>query len=693
MPKTLDKKPERIMEAEGVLVQPYIPADQLLPEITVKAFLLSILLTAIMAAANAYLGLKIGMTVSATIPAAVISMAVLKLFRKSNILENNIVQITVSTGEALAAASVFTFPGLILMHYWTDFPFWQIASMLIVGGILGVFLSVILRRALIVDANLKFPEGIAAAEVLKVGDGHQKTGAKSLVAGAIFAAILKFGQSGIVVFSESIGYWKKAFGTVSGISTGFGGILVGAGYIVGLQVGISMILGAIVGWGICIPIYTYLQPVDWSLGAEAIAMKVWVEKVRIVGVGTMLVSGVWIAFSVLGSMKKAISDAVKALKSSRANKITRALSLRTEKDIPISYVGWGILTSGVILTLLIHFIFIEQGLNPSSIDFYWPILLVTSLSIIGIIFLLTVVYGYIMGIIGATNSPLSGMTIIGVLFICLVLLVLLSRYIDTIGTVSMASIALLFAGLIAGAIVVGAESLQDLKAGQIVGATPWKQQTMLIVGVIVSAFTMGPILNLMLQAYGIGDVMPDPNMDPSKTLAAPKGALMAAISQNIFGHSMDWGLLSVGIAIGAFFIVVDELLKFMKIGWRIPTLAVSFGIYMPLDMTFPIALGGLIAHLAERKIKSQKAKAGTDFERKAADTRHRGLLVASGIIAGEAIVGVIIAAILIWGHTLKDAMQSIHIHSDLRILFGIVMFGVLSWYLYKTASKLKGIKS
>ncbi|MEI8320795.1 MAG: oligopeptide transporter, OPT family [Alphaproteobacteria bacterium] len=684
------KTTSSIIEVAGLKLEPYIPASKSLPEITIKAVILSLILTAFMAAANAYLGLKIGMTVAATIPAAVISMAVLSLFKKSNILENNLVQITVSTGESLAAASVFTLPGLILIGYWKVFPFWQVAILLATGGVLGVLLSIVLRRALVVDAGLKFPEGVAAAEVLKVGDGKEsKTEAKGLFMGAIFAVLLKFGQSGFSIFNEGIGVWKRVSDTVIGGNVGFSAIMVGAGYIVGISVGVGALIGCVLGWGILVPYYAHLTP-DLTSAAESVASGVWVSKVRIIGVGAMVISGLWIALCFLGSMKKAITDAIKAVKVSRSNKDLGILSLRTEKDIPITYVGWGILGVAIVMFALIHYIFGAQGLTPEGVAYYWPIVGAITLSTLAITFLMTVVYGYIMGIIGSTNSPLSGMTIMGVLFVSCLLLILLSHHIgSTVSIVAMASIGLLFAGFIAGSIVVGAETLQDFKAGQIVGGTPWKLQVMLIVGVIVSALIMAPTLNLLLQAYGIGDVLPDPSMDPTKSLAAPKAMLMATIAQNIFGHTMDWSLLSIGIAIGVVAIIVDEYLKYRKSAITIPSLSVAFGIYMPLDIIVPIFIGGLIAYLAERHILSQEKTAGADFEKKASHVRHRGLLVAAGLVAGESIIGVLIALILVCGGPVKELVQSVQVPELFKMLLTIPFFAYICWYLYKKSSCFK----
>lgn len=678
--------------SEKIIETPHVPASKKLPELTLKAFFLSILLTIIMAASNTYLGLKIGMTVAATIPAAVISMAILSLFKKSNILENNVVQITVSTGEALAAACVFTFPGLILLKQWDSFPFSQIAALLSVGGMLGVFFSIILRRALIVDSDLKFPEGIAAAEVLKLGDRHEKKEeVQSLLLGAIFSGFLKFGQSAFSVFSENIGGWHRLSNTVMGGSFGFSAIMVGAGYIVGIEVGLASLVGGIIGWGICVPWYAAEQTSNLSLPAEAIAMSAWASKVRIIGIGVMVASGVWICLSFLGSIKKAITDSMVALRKSKTNFMDTTTIPRTEKDIPLNYVAWGILGLSGVVCIVLHYIFSEQGLTPQAVSYYWLKIGIVSVSVLVLTFLITVVYGYIMGLVGSTNSPLSGMTIMGILFISLLLLVLFAQNLgSTISTVGMSSISLILAGFMASAIVVGAETLQDFKAGQLVGGTPWKLQVMLILGVVISACVMAPTLNVLLQAYGMGDVLPRLGMDPTQTLAAPKAVLISTIAQNVFGHKMDWTLLSIGIAIGAISILIDEILRRKGSWFRLPGLAVAFGIYMPLDIVLPVVLGGIISHLAQRKIATQKKNmSAQEFLVKSEEIKHNGLLVSAGMVAGESLIGLVIAILLVSGGDIAAGIKLVQLPEFARTAITIPLFVFLCRFLYKKASDFK----
>lgn len=669
-------------------IVPYISPSKTLPEITVKSFVLSIILTVIMSAANAYLGLKVGITVAATIPAAVMSMAILKLFRHSNILENNIVQTTVSAGEGLAAAAVFTLPALIMMKFWDAFPFWQVTSLLTLGGLLGVMFSIPLRRVFLVEGGLKFPEGIAAAEVLKAGDGASKAGLKDLLVGSTLSAALKFGQSGLAIFGESINHWKRVGGTLFGFGTGISGILVGAGYIVGLQVGVSILLGSIVAWYICAPIYASTGEYSTTMEAFPLAMQIWKDKLRIIGVGCMVTGGVWTTFTLLGSMKDAVVSSLAVMKKTRLNKKLGILALRTEQDIPIKYVAIGLGFAVAALIYLLHTLFGQTGLQNFE-NLYWMTIVVMAVICLVLGFLAAVISAYIAGIIGSSNSPLSGIAIMVILSISLALSALVSSVVGSgVAMLAMAAITVLLGALIAGTAVISLDNMQDLKAGQIVGATPWKQQVMLIVGLVVSACFMAPILNVLFEAYGIGDVFPRAGMDHSQALAAPKAALMAGLAQSVFDLSLDWTLMSVGAGIAVVFIVVDEILK-RTTSWSMPILAVAVGIYMPLEITFPVFVGGLIAHIAQRKVKRQKKALGADYDGAVQKAEQRGLLTASGIVAGEALVGIFVAVLIVFFPQVRETISSIDLSDSLKTMLGLGLLVFLCAYLLQVASSTK----
>lgn len=669
-------------------ITPYISPSKSLPEITVKSFILSVLLTLVMSAANAYLGLKVGITVAATIPAAVMSMAILKLFRHSNILENNIVQTTVSAGEGLAAAAVFTLPALIMMGFWQSFPFWEVTGLLVLGGLLGVVFSIPLRRVFLVEGGLKFPEGIAAAEVLKAGDGASQAGLKDLLMGSFLSAALKFGQSGLGIFGESINYWRRVGDAVFGFGSGIAGILVGAGYIVGIQVAVSIILGSLVAWGICAPIYASMGGYSAELEPFALAMQVWKDKLRIIGVGCMVTGGVWTTLTLIGSMKEAIVSSYAVLKKTKLDKKLGILALRTEQDIPMNYVGIGIILVAVALGFFLHHLFGQTGLMQYP-ALYWTTIAVMLVVCLILGFLAAVISAYIAGLIGSSNSPLSGIAIMVILSISLVLSAMVSSVLGSgVAMLAMAAITVLLGALISGTATISLDNLQDLKAGQIVGATPWKQQIMLIVGLIVSGFCMGPILNVLFEAYGIGDVFPRGGMDPSQALAAPKAALMAGLARSVFDLSLDWTLMSVGAGIAIVFIAIDVVLK-KTTTWSIPILAVAVGIYMPLEITVPILIGGLIAHLSGRQIKKQKKALGARYEAVEQKASQRGLLTASGIVAGEALIGILIAVLIVFFPSVRDTISSISIDPTIKTILGLGLFLFLCHYLLRVASSTK----
>lgn len=674
---------------ETKVVEPYISASKNLPEITIKAFILSVILAVVMAASNAYLGLKMGMTVAATIPAAIISMGVLRLFRKSNILENNIVQTTASVGECLAAAAAFTLPALVMMRFWTAFNFWQTALTLCLGGVFGVLFSIPIRRALVVDAGLKFPEGTAAAEILKAGDGAVKSGLDHLLIGGAGAALLKLGQSGLGLFSDSFGYFQKVGGTFFGFGTGLAAAFMGAGYITGVSVGISLLIGALITWNICVPIYAYSAGIPEGVSLSDVAMGIWAAKCRIIGVGAMVVGGVWTVIPLLGTVKEAISASFKALKVSKLNKQLNIATVRTERDIPITYVGIGILMGSALLFLLVDSLLRDKGLVESA-QFYWSIVGVITLSVLVLGFLASVIMGYVGGTIGSSCSPVSGIAITGVVFMALILYILVSPYLgNQITAISMAAVAVLLGSIVASMSVISLDNLQDLKAGQIVGATPWKQQVMLIVGSIVAALVMAPVLNVLFEAYGMGDVFPREGMDVSQVLSAPKAALMGTVARGVFDQSLDWSLLSIGAAIGVFFIFVDSYLKAKKSQYGISVLTIAVGIYMPLDITGPVLIGGLLNYFAEKRMAKHKARLGQNFEVEAEKARQKGLLTASGAVAGEALVGVLVAILIVSFGPLQSLIPVGPLPAFVQLILGTGLFAAICWYLFNAGSSLK----
>lgn len=668
------------------ILTPFISPSQTLPEITVKSVLLGIILAVIMAAANAYLGLKVGMTVSATIPAAVISMGILRLFRSSNILENNLVQTTASAGEVIAAGSAFTLPALIMMHYWTEFSFWETTMIVSVGGILGVLLSIPLRRALVVEGELKFPEGIAAGEVLKAGETLKEGGAKDLVYGGLISVVIKFCQSGLGVMSESLSYWTKTTRTVFGFETGLSMVLMGAGYIVGWQIGFSMVLGGIIAWCIGTPLYAYLYGMPDAPSAYLTAVTIWNSKLRMMGIGTMVVAGLWTIVLLIDPMRRAIAVSFKAM--SRINTGSAKEVLRTDRDIPFQYVLLGILVICIPMIGVLNYAVGTQGLDISGIAYWGGIALLTLAAVI-MSFFGSAIGGYIAGLIGSSNAPISAIAIMVVLLTSVFLFMLYGTHITSESSaLGMAGLTIVVAASIACAAAVSCDNLQDLKAGQIVGATPWKQQFMLIIGVIAGSLAIAPVLQILFEAHGFGDVLPREGMNPAHALAAPKAALVGTLAKGVFTQTLDWNMVLIGAGLGVVMIFIDESMKRSTLGWHIPPLAIALGIYMPLEITVPVLLGGLISFFASSKADKSREKLGLQFEHIAQTASRRGILFASGLIAGESLLGIVLAFFFATYQNTSLFRIAPEGFESIAVSLGTLAFIGFGYYLYKISSTL-----
>jgi len=665
-------------------VVPYIPASTRLPEITFRAFILGVLLSILMAAANAYLVLKVGISVSACIPAAIISMAVLKMFRDSNILENNIVQTAASAGEVIACALALIIPALVMIGYWNAFPYAIMTTLTIIGGLLGVLLSVPLRRAMVVESELRFPEGVATAEVLKAGS--ESTAAKGILFAGLAAAVIKFCQSGFQILADSIHMWGRAGNTVIGVTAGFSFALMGAGYVVGLQVTASMFVGAIFSWFVAVPLYgaLYGLPLE-ATDAYSAAVGIWNSKIRIIGVGMMVFGGLWMTVELLGPIRKAIGSSLAAVRKVKTEGNINIV--RTDFDIPITYVAFGSALLILPIYLLFDYIFATSGIQLSPLMSVGVCIIVTILAFI-LSALGSVISSYMCGLLGTTTNPISGILIMTTLIVSFSLMLILSSQINfsanADASLSAAGITILIGAVIGCATAVAGDNLQDLKSGQIVGSTPWKQQVMLIVGVLASAVILAPIFQILFEAYGIGDVLPREGMDPTQALSAPKAALMAALSQAIFTQSMDWTMVTIGVVLGIVVVILDNVLKKSGSYWRLPILSVAVGVYMPLDVTTPLLVGGMLAYFSQKALAKQKVGAAEKVL-----TERKGLLFASGLIAGEALVGILLAIPFV-------AYQSTNVFNivpealkgSTDVLGLLVTIGVLYWF-YQIASKAK----
>ena len=642
------------------------------PQLTARAIILSVILAMILAAANTYLGLFAGLTIATAIPAAVVSMGVLRVLGGGTILENNIVQTGASAGSSIAAGVIFTIPALIILGYWQDFKYSWVLAIAGLGGLLGVLFSVPLRRSMIVEQPLPFPEGKAAAEVLKAGD-NPGPGLKILAFSATLGGAIKAAAaSGMQLIPDSAagaGFFGKYLGY---IGTNLSPALLGVGYIVGLNVGIVVVSGSILSWHIAIPLYhTFFLDSDPALaqriaGASAadIAGAIWSAKIRYLGVGAMLVGGVWTLFSLRKSLLSGVKSGIAAARKGSGETVAE-----TERDLPMKWM----------LVALVAFV-VPLLLLYQAIVGMWTVSIPMAIIMIVAGFLFVSVSAYLAGLVGSSNNPVSGITIATILFASAVLLVLLGESgrmaVGINGSPLGAVAAIMIGAVVCCAAAVGGDNLQDLKAGYLVGATPWKQQLMLGIGAFSCALIMAPVLNLLAQAYGIGAPTPEhPN-----SLSAPQATLMASVAKGLFGGELPWTVIGIGVVVGAAIIAFDEWLKARGSSFRVPVLAAAIGIYLPLELMVPIFLGGLLAYLVEKR----HGMVGTKDE-SARDRLHRpGTLFSAGLITGEALMGILIAIPIV----VSGRADVIAVPEPFRQgqLVGLVVLAIVGWLLYRVAS-------
>ncbi len=672
---------------------PYIPASQSLPEITVKAVILGFILSAVLAGANAYLGLKVGLTVSASIPAAVMSMAILRFFRTSNILENNIVQTAASAGESLAAGVIFTLPALLMLQYWQGFDFLATMSIALTGGVLGVLFTIPLRRALIIEAQLHFPEGVATGEVLKAGSEGGE-GARYIALAGVAGAALKLFQTGFRLVADSAAGAVHAGRAVFGYGTELGVALLGVGYIVGLNIAILVFAGGLISWLFGIPIYTAIASpeelaaiTDGATGYEA-ALAVWSERIRYLGVGAMAIGGVWALLSLVKPIKNGILSSLDAVRQARSGH--RSEVVRTDRDTPIHIVLWGTLAMSVPIFVSFLLIVDQEALGITA-GLYWGTLALALVFALLAGFLFSSVAGYMAGLVGSSNNPISGVTIATILSTSLLLLWILGSQInfavDAMQATTAAATAILVGAVVCCAAAIAGDNMQDLKAGYLVGATPYKQQIMQIVGVVAAALVLAPILDLLFQAYGLGDVFPREGMDPSQALQAPQATLMSSVADGVFRQNLPWNMIIAGALIAAVIIVLDKYLEHRGAEFRMPVLAVAVGIYLPLELTVPIFIGGLAAFFAKRSLRRRKDQIGdeTAYEEAVQRAGRRGLLFASGLITGEALVGILLAIPFAAAQNTAVLELAPEGFAPVADVLGLVAFGCFIVWLYRVA--------
>ncbi len=636
-------------------------------ELTLRGVLLGALLTVIFTAANVYLGLKIGLTFATSIPAAVISMAVLRSFPGVTIQENNIVQ-TIASAAGTLSAIIFVLPGLIMIGWWTRFPYWQSAAVIGVGGVLGVMYSVPLRRALVTGSDLPYPEGVAAAEVLKLGagtggDAENRKGLAAIVSGAVLSSGYALLAKTQLLAEEASVAVRLGPGATS-FSTSFSLALIGVGHLVGLAVGVAMLIGLVIGWLVLLPHYTAGGLPAGMVLADFVSAT-FRHKVRFVGAGTIGVAAVWTLLRVIGPILGGIRAALVAGRARQAGQGT-ALA-REEQDLPIGLVGAVILASMVPIGLLLAD-FVRGG--PIETVF-WPTLLVTIAYVLVIGIVIASVCGYMAGLIGASNSPVSGTGILSALGIALVLAGIFGRGGDQATTKALVAFALFVTSIVFGVATVANDNLQDLKTGQLVGATPWRQQVALVLGVAFGALVIPPILQLLNTTFGFQGT---PGAGPD-ALAAPQAALITAIAQGVLGGTLDWSLIGLGAVIGAVTVLIDEVLRKRGRG-SLPPLAVGMGIYLPMSLTVLVPIGAIIGYFYERWTKTA---------RDPALAARLGVLAATGLIAGESLFGVLFAGIAAASGS-PTPLAITAAHAWAAPLGAVVFAGAIVW-LYRAIRK------
>ncbi|BDL70682.1 oligopeptide transporter, OPT family protein [Campylobacter jejuni] len=658
---------------------------QNLPELTLRGLILGSILTIIFTASNVYLGLKVGLTFSSSIPAVVISMAVLSLFKTSNILENNMVQTQASAAGTLSSV-IFVIPGLFMCGYWSEFPLWQTFMICLCGGGLGVLFTIPLRRTMVVESKLAYPEGRAAAEILKVANKDQsskkgKQGIKEIALGSFIAAIFSLLSNGFKLAASESNFafiWNKmAFG----FSMGYSLALLGAGYLVGLAGAIALFVGMFLAWGIFTPYLSNFE-FDSAKNAVDLASSVWSSKVRLIGTGAIAIAALWTLIELLKPVIKGIKEIVKNVKITNQEKNERTNIDLSLKSIFILFV---LMVVGLFITF---YSFVEDA----NLSIYYQMLFsfVGTLVSVLIGFFVAAACGYMAGLVGSSSSPISGIGLIGVIISSIVFLVLgVELFQDPMLSKFAVALAIFTTSVILATAAISNDNLQDLKTGHLVGATPWKQQVALLVGCVFGALAIVPVLNLLYQAYGFVGAMPREGMDASSALAAPQANLMSTIAQGIFHHNIEWGYMAFGVFVGILMIIIDKILRRTQ-KMSLPPLAVGIGIYLPPAVNIPLVIGGILKYIVMQHLTKKYAK-NSHKEEKLASCEQRGTLFASGLIVGESIFGVIIAGITVFSVSMGGsenplALNLANFHDS--ELFALIFFvGVVLYFIKRIVKK------
>lgn len=635
-------------------------------ELTIRGLLLGAAITLIFTAANVYLGLKVGLTFATSIPAAVISMGALSLFRNASILENNIVQTVASAAGALASI-IFVLPGLVIVGWWTGIPFWPAFFICASGGIIGVIFTIPLRRAMVTQSDLPYPEGVAAAQVLKVGsvareaeatDRKARRGLMAVVYGAMASLALSILTATQIAAAGIQSFVRVGRNSVTGFDFSFSLALVGAGHLVGLSVGLALLLGVLIAWGVAVPFLAAASGIPAHADIADFANQIWRTQVRFIGAGAIAVAALWTLVKLARPVAAGLASTIAASRS-----VGRA---PTDRDMgPVAIAGWLFVCLCIVVALVLYFV------RGTSLEGHEELL---SLMTLGFVvfggFLVSAICGYLAGLVGSTNSPISGVGILAVLLYASILAIVIPLHggsPKTLIAFTLFSLSIVFA-----AATTSNDNLQDLKTGQLVGASPWAQQWALIVGVVAGALTIPPVLDLLTRAYGFAGQAAGPISATATPLAAPQAVLISALAQGVLGESLDWHMLGVGAGIGVAIIALDEFLGARK--WiRLPPLGVCIGIYLPMAASLPVVLGALISQWFK-----MRARKTADPEA----TEQYGVLVASGLIVGESLFGVALAGLIVASGN-EAPLALVGGNFPFAPLIGLAVFAALIVVLYR----------
>jgi putative OPT family oligopeptide transporter len=601
-------------------------------ELTLRGLVLGALITTLFTAANVYLGLKVGLTFASSIPAAVISMAILSAVKDSSILENNIVQ-TVASAAGTLSAIIFVLPGLVIIGWWKGFPFWESFLICLSGGVLGVLFTIPLRRALVTNSDLPYPEGVAAAEVLKVGSGTRgetkddtgeaREGLVAVVLGTVASAGLAIITATQIAAAEVTGFFSIGATASSGYDVAWSLALLGAGHLVGLSVGMAMLTGLVIAWGIAVPVLTSMQPLHAGITLAAHTSTIWRTQVRFIGAGAI---GVAAIYTLGGLARPVIGGLVSTLAASKAT----AVGDDSDRDLSPPW----ILALAAACALIAAWLAFSFARATVLADHAVVLTIVAVPFVVLAGFVIAGICGYMAGLIGASNSPISGVGILSIVLCASVLVLVVTPTPDN--RLALVAFSLFITAIVFACATISNDNLQDLKTGQLVGASPMRQQIALIVGVAAGAAVIPWVLNLLARAYGFAGA-PNIGVVAANPLPAPQATLIAALAQGVIGGGLEWKMIGIGALVGAGLILFDTVLAAMKL-LRIPPLAVGIGIYLPMSATFAVVVGAIISHWYDRRVSTMPNPARAE---------RLGTLVASGLIVGESIWGVVNAGLIV----------------------------------------------